>query len=162
MGTASDIPKQFAAALGEGEQALAFARARLPRVGTRRTTFIAVHLVVEAVDAVRNRRALRRARAIGTMTGFPLDRRMALVITAERLVIFRAPRVGAVEKLGEVPRSRIVSASMPYLGGGWRTVMIRTSDGLIVRLQVDRERADTFVNALSDERDGPSRAASPT
>lgn len=128
---------------------LAVASARLPRFGTRRATFIGVHLIVEAVDAVRNRRALQSTRERTKAIDFPLDRKMTMIVTRDRLAIFRVRRGTEPAWLGDVQRSRIESATLPYVSSGWRTVVLDTADHLRIRFQVAGPDALRFVETLT-------------
>jgi hypothetical protein len=143
------LPRHFARDLEADEIVMAFARARLPRVRTARATFMSIHFVVEVIDSFRNRRKMREVRARGHEVDFPLDQRIAMAVTNRRLLIWRAVRVGAPTLIGSVPRERITSAVVPYVGGGWRTVEIGTVEGLAVRFLVANSQHEGFVAALT-------------
>lgn len=133
---------------------LAFTWARVKRSKTGFFTLISIGYVVRAVDMVRNRFAMKRVRQRSAAAGFPLDRNMALCVTPERLLIWRVTtrprRIGTV--LGSVPRSQIAWARLPFTGGGlWRTVQVRTTDGIQVNLQVEAAQAERCVVSLGGD-----------
>jgi hypothetical protein len=113
-------------------------------------TFLGVRVFVEVADLVRSRVALGKLRARSLVAGFPLDRKMAMLITTHRLVIWRASRrdFRAPRLLGEVARCQIKSARFPFVGGGWRIVDVHLIDGHGVRFLVDGRAAEEFVAAL--------------
>lgn len=142
------FPKEVQDALAEDEQPIAFTWARVPRRATRRGTFVSVHLVVGIVDMARSR---ADTKAIREQEGFPADRRMALCVTSKRLLIWRATghprRLGPL--LGHVPRTQVVKADLPFVGGGrWRTVTL-TGEKWRVSFQVERDAAEAFVQTFS-------------
>ena len=152
MGSAPDLPNQVTALLAEEETVLVFTWARVQRFGTRYMTFVPIALVIEAVDRVRNRVAMQKLRERSAGLGLPLDRNMAMCVTNKRLLVWRASgrprRIGSF--MGEVPKSRITSARAPYSGGGaWRTVLLRTTDPVRIRFQVDGGSAERFVSVLN-------------
>jgi hypothetical protein len=143
-----DIPPKLRADLAAGEQVISFAWARLPRKHTGYHTFAPIGMVIDVVDLLRSRAALRRARERFGVVGFPLDRRMAMAVTADQLVIWRRG-LRSSSLLGCVPRRRIASARLPYIGGSWRIVEVRLAEGLGVRFMVDRDHAEVFAWALN-------------
>jgi hypothetical protein len=149
-----ELPARFASDVAPSEAAIAFAWARTPRPRTPRATFVSIHVAVEVVDWFRGKVALRKLRTRSAAGGFPLDRKMAMVVTTDRLLIWRAARHGVRPPvlLGEVPRARITSASFPYVGGGWKVVRVQLQDGVRVQFFVDPASADEFVVALNGGR----------
>ena len=115
---------------------------------------LSIHAAIEVVDFFRGRVALRKLRADSAAAGFPLDRKMAMVVTTDRLLIWRAarhsPRLPVL--LGDVPRARITSATFPYVGGGWKVVRVELEDGVRVQFFVDPVSAVAFVDALDGGR----------
>jgi hypothetical protein len=129
---------------------MAFTWALVPRSQSPGLSFLGIRVVVEAVDLVRSRLALRTIRVRSANLGFPLDRKMAILATSQRLLIWRASRQGlrAPKLLGEVARDHIASARLPFIGGGWRVVEVNLVDGSGVRFLADRRFAEQFVGVL--------------
>jgi len=149
-----EVPARFSSDIATSETAIAVAWARTPRPNTPGTTFYSIHAAIEVVDFFRGRVALRKLRADSAAAGFPLDRKMAMVVTTDRLLIWRAarhsPRLPVL--LGDVPRARITSATFPYVGGGWKVVRVELEDGVRVQFFVDPVSAVAFVDALDGGR----------
>jgi hypothetical protein len=108
-------------------------------------------MVVRAVDLVRNRRHMSKVREVARGLGFPLDRTMMMVVTPNRLLIWRAHRhprrVGAF--LGEVPRARVAAAKLPFSNSGpWKTVRLWLTDTTWFQFQVDARSSEHFVSVL--------------
>jgi len=145
------VPTRLRPDLRPGEGVLAFAWARMPTPRTGYLTDASTAAIIDAVDLVRGWKARRALRERSAAISFPLDRHMAMAVTADRLVIWHASRraIRAPRLLGEVPRSRIRSARLPYVGGGWKVVEVRTVDGWGVRFLADQHRAERFAEALS-------------
>ena len=103
------LPDEALSMLADGEFALVFVWARVQKFGTRFGTLYPIGTVIRAVDLVRNRLHMTKFRQATLDRGFPLDRDMAMVVTPNRLLIWKAHRhprrVG--EFLGEVPQARI-------------------------------------------------------
>jgi hypothetical protein len=137
--------------LAEGESALAFAWARMPKFGTRYSTFYPFGLVVEGVDLVRNQLHMAKVREVTLNLGFPLDRNMAMVVTPDRLLIWKAHRhprrVGAF--LGEVAQARIAVAKQPFSNSGpWKTIRVWLTDTRRFQFQIEAKTSENFVSAL--------------
>jgi hypothetical protein len=137
--------------LADGEPALAFVWARIQKFGTPYNTFVPFVVVFEGVDFVRNRLHMAKVRGATLNLGFPLDRNMAMVVTPQRLLIWKAHRhprrVG--EFLGDVPQARIAAARQPFSNGGpWKTVHVWLTDTRKLQFQVDAETSERFVAAL--------------
>jgi len=149
--SAAHIPDRLRADLRPHERVAAFAWAWLPRQHTEYFTLAPIGTLISVFDLVRGWFAIRRVRERSVAVGFPLDRRMAMAVTDERLIIWKAtPRMfRAPLHLGDVPRSQIRNARNPYVGGGWQVVELRLVDGRGVRFLVDRHNAEEFVRALS-------------
>jgi hypothetical protein len=106
-------------------------------------TFPPLGLLLRAFDAVRNRRQLQRVRGATADIGFPLDRRM-------RILIWRERRAHAPERLGAMARDDVVAARLPFVGGAsWRFVQLRLRAGYLISFQVEATLADQFVAHLS-------------
>jgi hypothetical protein len=151
MTPAAPIPPELTGGLAETEDALAYAKALLPRGATGGHTFIAVWFFVWIVDAIRNRRHLRNIRERSSALGFPLDRHMVMLVTSDRLLVWKTGR-RSPEVLGQVPRSEIIAAKLPYVGGSaWRTVELRLNSGYGIRFKIDGASAEGFVSALTSE-----------
>jgi hypothetical protein len=92
----------------------------------------------------------QRSRAAARTSMFPLAPRMIIGLTDQRLLIWvarRRWRLGAF--LGDVPRDRIVQATAPTAGQGWRTVRIYLANEPTVSIQVPAVTADRLSSALS-------------
>jgi hypothetical protein len=145
---ATNVPPEFTVKLSDSESAVAFTRARVSRGATGGHTFLLVWVFIWIADAVRNRRQIRDVRERSAALGFPLDRNMAMVATTDRLLVWRTGRGGPTQ-LGQVARSEIASARLPYIGGGpWRTVELRMVNGVGIRFKVEAATAELFTNAL--------------
>lgn len=85
---------------------MAFTWALVPRSHSPGLSYLGIRMVVDSVDLVRSRLALRTIRDRTANPGFPLDRNMAMLATSQRLVIWRASRQGlrAPKLLGERDR----------------------------------------------------------
>jgi hypothetical protein len=142
----------MASQLREGEEVLSWAWLRIQRFRTGGSTFFSIRLVVEVFDLFRNVLRMKKTKERSVEVGFPLERQMAMCVTHERILIWKAsdhPR--RVQKyLGEVPRSRVASAQLPFTSHGpWRTVFLKTTDGIRVRLRIDAQSADSFVAVIN-------------
>jgi hypothetical protein len=151
MTTPATAPARFQSEVGPDERVTAFAWARVPRRRTAYFTEFTTAVIIDAVDIVRGWFAIRRVRGRSVEFGFPLNRRMAMAVTDQRLIIWKAsPRaVRAPLHLGDVPRTRIAGARLPYVGGGWKVVELRLTDGRGVRFLADHPHAAGLVAALS-------------
>jgi len=131
---------------------MAFTWALVPRSHSPGLSFLGIRIVVEAVDLVRSRLALRTIRDRSANLGFPLDRKMAMLATSRRLLIWRASRhaLRAPKLLGEIARDHISSARLPFIGGGWRVVEVNLVDGSGVRFLAHGRYAEQFAGVLSD------------
>ncbi len=83
--------------------------------------------------------------------GFPLDRNMAMLVTPNRLLIWKAGRyphrIG--ELLGEVSTARIAAVKLPFANSGpWKTVRLWLTDTTAFQFQVDAKASESFVSAL--------------
>ena len=150
-----ELPAEVSTVLAAGEQPVAFTWAEVAPVGTPGTAPAFVHLVIAVVDLVRSRLRMRRVCAQAASAGFPLDRRMALLVSSRRLLVWSAsgfPR-RIRELLSERPLSSIASATLPYTGGGgWRTIAIELAEGIGVRIQIQAQAAEKVVSALDGHR----------
>jgi len=113
------VPEEFLSALRPDEVPLTFLWARVPGTHVRTRTFASILGFILVFDTVRNRAALPELRLCSLANGFPLDRKMAIVVTTKRLLIWRASprRLMAPVLLGEVSRRSIASAHLPFVGG---------------------------------------------
>ena len=114
------IPPPFLTDIREDEVALTFAWARVPRPRTGYLTILGVGVLIQAVDLVRGRRQRNSVRKGSAEINFALDRNMAMVVTSERLLIWRAsrPAIKAPVLIGEVARHRIASVNRPFVNDG--------------------------------------------
>ncbi len=146
-----NLPARLRADLRPDERVLAFAWGWMPTKRTGYLTDASTAAIISTVDLVRGWKASRIARERSAAIGFPLDRHMAMAVTEDRLVIWRASRrvIRAPRLLGDVPLSRIRSARLPYIGGGWKVVEVRLVDGRGIRFLADRHHAEGLAQALS-------------
>jgi hypothetical protein len=82
---------------------------------------------------------------------FPLERNMAMVVTPNRLLIWKAHRHPRRidEFLGEVWQARIAQARVPFTNSGpWKTVRIRLTDAKQLQFQIEARASEQFVSAL--------------
>jgi len=145
-----EVPARFLSVVRAEEKAVAFTWALAPGRRTNTNTFVAIWPFIYAFDLLRSRRDRPKLREVTAAAGFPLDRKMAMLATTQRLVIWSAAQRGVKKPalLGEVARDWIFSARLPYVGGGWRVVEIRLIDGRAIRFYADRHHADKFAAAL--------------
>jgi len=104
-------------------------------------------LVVIAADHLARR---RRLRAQARESIFPLAPRMIIGLTNRRLLIWSVRpgwRLGPF--LGYVTRDRIMQATAPTVGGGWRTVSIFLAQEPTVSIKVPAAAADDLARELS-------------
>jgi hypothetical protein len=146
-----NLPNRLRADLRPDEHVVTFAWARIPRPRTGYQTDASTAAIINAVDLVRGWRATRSLRRRSAAINFPLDRHMAMAVTEDRLVIWRASRraIRAPVHLGDVPLGRIRSARLPYVGGGWKVVEVRLVDGRGIRFLADQHHAERLAQALS-------------
>jgi hypothetical protein len=145
------LPDEVRFLLGDGEPALVFTWARVPKFGTRFGTFYPIGVAIRAVDVVRNRRHMAKLRKATVGVEFPLERNMAMVVTPNRLLIWKAHRHPRRidEFLGEVWQARIAQATLPFTNSGpWKTVRIRLTDATQLQFQVHSRTSEQFVAAL--------------
>jgi hypothetical protein len=143
------IPAAYIGDLTPGEEPLLLVRARIPRSASGILTFASLHLLVWAFDAVRNRRKMDHARRAAAGIGFPLDRRMRILVTTRRLLVWRQRGVQSPEQLGTVHRDDVLAARLPFVGGGsWRFVELHLRAGFLIRFQVEETLAEQFVQLL--------------
>jgi hypothetical protein len=145
------LPDEALSMLADGEVALSFAWARVQKFGTRFGTLYAIGIFIRAFDLVRNRLHIAKLRQATLDLGFPLDRNMAMLVTPNRLLIWKAHRhprrIG--EFLGEVPQARITAAKMPFSNSGaWKTVRVWLTHTTSFQFQIDAKTSETFVSAL--------------
>jgi hypothetical protein len=94
----------------------------------------------------------RRSRAVGRASLFPLAPRMIIGLTSQRLMIWAARRRWRLGKLlGYVSRERIIQATAPTGGSGWRTVQIYLANEPAVPIKVPAVMADPLASTLSGQ-----------
>jgi hypothetical protein len=97
---------------------------------------------------------MAEARSRSAENGFPLSRNMAILVTDRRLIVCRWPGIfrRRAVVLGVVPRRAVTSATLPFVGGAWRSVVL-VVDGIAWHfrwhLLVKTRDAEDFVSALS-------------
>jgi hypothetical protein len=143
------IPAPYTDDLTPGDEPLLLVRARIPGSASAILTFVPLALVVRALDAVRNRRQIGHTRRATAGVGFPLDRRMRILVTTRRLLVWRRRGARSLERLGAVPRDDVLAARLPFVGGGpWRFVELDLRAGYLIRFQVEGPLAEQFVRLL--------------
>ena len=150
-----ELPLHVSAVLYKDEVIQTRGWARVQRSATARATFWQIHLVLVIYDGIRNRSRMQKLRARSSASGIPLERNMALCLTSERVLIFKSTpfprRFGTY--LGDLSRSRIVSAQFPFSPSGpWRTVEIQTTDNIRFRIKISAAAAEIIVNQLHGSR----------
>jgi hypothetical protein len=81
---------------------------------------------------------------------FPVARRMLLVPTGTRLLVWSARRgFKPGDFLGDIASDRIVGAVSPTVGQGWRTVVIEMVDGDPVSIKLSASAVDRFIADLT-------------
>jgi hypothetical protein len=144
------VPEVYTTGLRESEEPLLHTRARLPLARTGFLTIVPIGTVIQAIDLARNRLKLQRIRQRAAAVGFPLDRRMAILLTTERILVWRTRTGRAPELLGDIEITDVEAARLPFVGGGnWRLVELQLATGYVVRFQVERTHAPSFVAALN-------------
>jgi hypothetical protein len=113
-------------------------------------TFAGVGTFVIVADALRNRWAWADTTADYAAKGFRLTRNMALLVTDRRLVVCRWPGIFRRRPvvLRVVPRRAITSATLPFIGGAWRSVLL-VVHGVRLHLLVKASDPEDFVRELS-------------
>jgi hypothetical protein len=104
-------------------------------------------LAVVAAEHLAHRRRLR-AQAKESM--FPLASRMIIGLSNQRLLIWSVRpgwRLGSF--IGYVARDRILQATAPTAGTGWRTVNIYLAEEPTVSIKVPARAADDLARELS-------------
>src|SRR5665213_2742287 len=142
---AADLPPHVTAILSDNEVVLSQGWACVQRsTVARTTTFLPIQMLIAIFDTFHNRSRMNRLRESCAASGIPLERNMAISLTDQRLLLWKAKsrprRIGAL--LGAVPRSRLASVQFPFAPSGpWRTLEIRTTDNLRFRLKVSAPTA---------------------
>lgn len=91
----------------------------------------------------------RRIRTSATSSMFPTAPRMLIGLTGHRLVVWSAARRWRPGKfLGYVTRDRLIQATAPTVGSGWRTVVIYLANEPPVSLKVPGPIADDVARML--------------
>ena len=80
---------------------------------------------------------------------FPLAPRMFIVLTNRELLIWAARRNWRLgDYLGSVHRQRIIQATAPTVGAGWRTVLVYLANEPTVPIRVPSTIADDLAAML--------------
>lgn len=146
-----DLPAEALRVLGPSEEARVFTWAQAP-VGRLQGGAVGpvISAMTKAQRVLQGGRQRRPQQDFGAVD-FPLDRSMAMLVTNERLVVFRATRLPRRigDQLTERRLDEVQAAALPNLAGGrWRGVVLEVRGGAGVRFDVDAGLADTFVAAL--------------
>jgi hypothetical protein len=103
-------------------------------------------LIIAAEQLIRR----RRDRAASKASIFPLNSRMIIAVTDQRLLIWAARlRWRPGDFLGYVSRDRILQVTAPGIGTGWRTLHIHLANEPTVSIRVPSAIADQLPAALS-------------
>jgi hypothetical protein len=146
------LPAVVEAALEPGEEPVVVLLARVPRARTRTNTWVSFHLFIWAFDLVLNALRMRQTTAASGDVGFPLYRKMLLVLTEGRLLIWRVAWPRSADAPVSVPRSRVVEVRAPVMTTvprRWRSCAIRLDGGHEAWLLLQGDEADGFTAAFS-------------
>jgi hypothetical protein len=151
-GMGLDLPEAARSVLSNEETAVVFSWARITISRRRSGTSPVFYLVLAPFEAAQKRREIGAIESRSALDGLPLRRRMALVVTTSRLVVWRADwrMHNLKDRSGELPLSRIASASRPFVGGGrWKTIQIRTREDAVFQFQVEASSVQPVLAALA-------------
>jgi hypothetical protein len=147
-----DIPEAARSVLSNEETAVVFTWARITISRKSRGTSPLFHFLLAPFEAAQKRREIRGIEKRSALDGVPLRRRMALLVTTSRLIVWTADwRLHNLKaRSGELPLSRIESASRPFVGGAqWKTIQIRTLDDAVFQFQVAASSVEPVLAALT-------------
>jgi hypothetical protein len=105
-------------------------------------------------DATQTRREIGEVEKRSALDGLPLRRRMTVMVTTGRLIVWTADwRMHNLKaRSGELSLSRIASASRPFVGGGrWKTIQIRTRETRFSNFRLSRHRLNPYWPPLPAE-----------
>lgn len=149
--TPRELPAEVLRALGPAEEPRVFTWAQPPLDKLQGSSFgSAIPAMINVQRALQRDRG-RRVQQDWGHAGFPMDRFMAMLVTDQRLLVWRASKLPrrVRDQLTERPLDQVTAATMPYLTGGpWRGVVLETRDGGGVRFLVQQELAEAFVESL--------------
>jgi hypothetical protein len=101
----ADLPPHLTAVLGDNEVTLSEGWAHVQRSTIARTTaFVPVQMLIALVNVFHNRSRMNRLRERSTAAGIPLERTMAISLTDQRLLLWRA--TGGFHTTDQQGRSR--------------------------------------------------------
>jgi hypothetical protein len=134
-----------------GEVDILTTKVRVPAKHTQASTFFSIALLVIVFDTIRNLVLTKRLRVQSAALNFPLDRSMVVCVTETRLLSWKANHFGRpVRYLGDVPKSQILSAQLPYVSEGkWKYVRVHMRDGAWIQFLVEGNDALAFSQLLS-------------
>jgi hypothetical protein len=106
---------------------------------------------VRLFDEIRNLVILKRLRQQSRDLSFPLDRRMIVCVTGQRILLWRSRfRTRSLHYLGDVPRVRVRSVRDPYVSDGkWKLMTLETREGHSIQLYIDSGSSDALLRLLS-------------
>jgi hypothetical protein len=142
-----DIPEAARSVLSNEETAVVFTWARITISRKSRGTSPLFHFLLAPFEAAQKRREIRGIEKRSALDGVPLRRRMALLVTTSRLIVWTADwRLHNLKaRSGELPLSRI-----EFVGGAqWKTIQIRTLDDAVFQFQVAASSVEPVLAALA-------------
>jgi hypothetical protein len=147
-----EIPEAARSDLADEETAVVFTWARITISRKIRGTSPLFHLVLAPFEVAQKQREIGAIEKQSALDGLPLRRRMALLVTTSRLIVWTADwRLHNLKALsGELPLSTIESASRPFVGGAqWKTIQIRTLEDAVFQFQVPASSVESVLAALA-------------
>jgi hypothetical protein len=147
-----EIPEAARSVLSKDETVVVFTWARITISRRSRGTSPVFYFLLAPFEAAQKRREIRDIEKRSARDGLPLRRRMAIIVTTNRLIVWMADwRMHDLKApSGELSLSRIASASRPFVGGGqWKTIQIRTLDDGLFQFQVEASSVEPVLAALA-------------
>lgn len=145
------VPRGVEGVLDAGEEPVIFVRARVQRRRTGGDTWVGIHVALALIDLVWSARAIRHLSGQTAELGFPLSRRMGILVTSSRVLVWDDWSSQANAPVA-FPRRNVVAAGIPFVSQGarqWRTASVDLTNGCRVFLQVEGDQAQAFVDALT-------------
>ncbi len=147
-----EIPETARSMLSEEESVVVFTWARITISRRIRGTSPVFYFLLAPFEAAQKRREIGVIEKQSALDGLPLRRRMAIMVTTDRLIVWTTDwRMHDLKaRSGELSLSRIDSASRPFVGGGrWKTIQIRTLDDAVFQFQIEASSVEPVLAALA-------------
>jgi hypothetical protein len=147
-----DIHEAARSVLSNEETAMVFTWARITISRRSTGTSPVFDPVLAPFDATQKRREIGEVEKRSALDGLPLRRRMTVMVTTGRLIVWTADwRMHNLKaRSGELSLSRTASASRPFVGGGrWKTIQIRTRDDAVLQFQVESSSVEPVLAAFA-------------